>query len=275
MRILDHLNGPQGQQAIGNLARSFGLSPDTAKTALDAIVPELARAVERNTLNRGGIADMVSAMGKSNPDQTLEPGANLTSPAVNGEGIELLEQFFGTKAKSRAVAACVASETGLGDDVIKKMLPAVAAMTMAALATESRTQLQDIVSKVPRLAASSPLGLPGGPAPGADAPLPRQTPLPIPGNTLPDINPRSSRYDDLSDVIRRGGTSVPRTGPAGSGTGPAGGGTGSLGGSIRDILGNLLGFKNRGFLGWLLQAVILPMALRMIQSVLRRVLTGR
>jgi hypothetical protein len=83
------------------------------------------------------------------------------------------------------------------------------------------------------------------------------------------MNPRPGRYDDLSDVIRRGGTSVPNSG------GPSGGGTGSLGGTIRDILGGLLGFKNRGFLGWLFQAVILPMALRMIQSVLRRVLTGR
>ena len=264
MRILDYLTGPQGQQAIGNLARSFGIPPDQAKTALGAIVPELARSVERNTLNRGGIADLVAAMGKANPELTLEPGADLKSPQANMQGIEVLEQIFGTKNKSRAVAARVARETGLQEDVIKSMLPAAASMTMAALAKGSRTQLQDVIGNVPGLAVASPL-----PVPGASGSLPRQTPLPIPGNNLPNIDSRPGRYDDLSDVIRRGGTSVPNSGS------PSGGGTGSLSGSIRDILGGLLGFKNRGFLGWLLQAVILPMALRMIQSVLRRVLTGR
>jgi hypothetical protein len=268
VRILDYLTGPEGQQAIGNLTRSFGVPPDQAKTALDAIVPELARSVERNTLNRGGIADLVAAMGKANPDLVLEPGADLKSPVVNNQGIEVLEQIFGSKDKSRAVAARVARQTGLQEDTIKSLLPAAAAMTMAALAKGSRTQLQDLAGKVPGLAAASPLPMPST---GGGGNLPRQSPLPIPGDNLPDINPRQGRYDDLSDVIRRGGTSVPRSGPSV----PSGGNSGSLGGSIRDILGGLLGFKNRGFLGWLFQAIILPMVLRMIQSVLRRVLTGR
>ena len=272
MRILDYLTGPQGQQAIGNLAGAFGIPPAQAKAALEAIVPELAHSVERNTLNRGGIADLVSALGRAPADQALEPGTNLASPAVTAHGIEALDQIFGSKGKSRAVAARVSRETGLDESIIKTMLPAAAALTMSALAKGSRGPLQDIAAKFPGLTASGPLSMPDA---GGGGSLPQQTPLPIPGDSLPDLDePQDERrgsYDDLSDVIRRGGTRLPA--PSGA---PSGGGTdGDLGGSIRDILGNLLGFKNRGFLGWLFQAIILPMVLRTIQSVLRRLLTGR
>jgi Bacterial protein of unknown function (DUF937) len=266
LRILDHLNGPQGQDAIGNLARAFGLAPDDAKAAIGAIVPELARAVERNTLNRGGIADIVSVLGATNPDLTLQPGSNLASASVTEQGIGALEQIFGSKDKSRAVAARVARSTGVNADTIKAMLPAVAALTMGALAKGSRAQLQDVFAKVPELRAAGPLGVPGDVSTGSNAPLPRQTPLPIPGDTLPDLRPSSRTNDRLPDIIRRGGVNVPQGRPSGGS---------SLGTVIRDILGGLLGFQNRGFFGWLLQAVILPMALRVIQSVLRRVLTGR
>jgi len=265
VRILDHLSGPQGQQAIENMAASFGVEPKDAKAALTALFPVFSRAIERNTLNRGGIADVVSELGKANAAGALAPGANLASPAVTAQGIEFLENLLGSKDKSRAVASRVARETGVSEDVIKTMLPAAAAMTMGALAEGSRSQLQDIMGRVPGLAAADTWAVPGA----GEGSLPRQTPLPIPGDTLPEMTPRRQspgRYDDLSDVIRRGGTSVPKSG--GSGSGP-------IGGNIRDILGDLMGFKNRGFMGWLLQAVVLPMVLRFIQSLLRRVLSGR
>ena len=276
MRILDHLTGAQGGQntspAIGNVAGAFGISPSDAKAALDAIVPELAHSIERNTLNRGGLADLVSALGKVNPARTLDKGADLAAPDVSTNGIDLLEQIFGSKDKSRSVAARVARQTGLGDDLIKKMLPAVAAMTIAALAKGSRAPLQEVMAKVPGLQAAGPLGMPGT-SPGGGGDIPRQTPLPIPGDNLPDMQ---SPYDDLPDVIRRGDVTVPRSGPGGGGSNSDNGGApASLDSVIRDILGGLLGFQNRGIFGWLLQAIIIPMLLRVVQSVLRRVLTGR
>lgn len=251
MRILDYLTGPQGRAAIDNVAKSFGLAPDEAKAAVGAIVPEFAHAIERNTLNRGGIADFVAALGKANPAATLGDDSELASPAVSSTGTEFLEQMLGTKDKSRKVAAQVSRETGVDYDVIKKMLPAVAAMTMAALAKGSRSSIEQVAGRTPALQAAG---------------IPKQTRLPIPGNNLPDIEQSPSPYDKLPDVIRRGGQTVPRS---------SGGSGGSPGSVVRDILGGLLGFQNRGFLGWLVQVVVLPMILRLIQSMLRRVLGGR
>ncbi|MEQ1578314.1 MAG: DUF937 domain-containing protein [Hyphomicrobium sp.] len=269
MRILDYLNGPQGQAAIDNLAATFGIPAKDAKAAIDCIVPEFAKAIERNTLNRGGIADMVAAMGRSDPAQALGTSAGLSAPELSERGIGDLQMLLGSKDKSRSLAARVARETGLSDSVIKSMLPAVAAVTVAALAKGSRSSLQQVIGKVPALQATGSLSIPGSSE--ADGTLPRQTPLPIPGDNLPGLSPGPNPYDDLPDVIRRGGVKVPQNGGNGRGAGaPA-----SLDSVIRDILGGLLGFQNRGFMGWLLQAVIVPMLLRIVQSVLRRVLTGR
>ncbi len=266
MRILDFLTGPQGQAAIDTLAKTFNIPPAQVKEALAAIVPEFAHAIERQTLNRGGVADIVSSLGRVNTSRSLDQTAEKASAGANDTGIDVLEQLFGTKDKSRSVAARVARETGISGDIIKQMLPSVAAMTMAALAKGSRSSIQDVIGKVPGLSAASPLGMPGGKGTGGG--LPRQTPLPIPGDNLPDIqNP----YENLPDVIRRGGTRVPQGGPGADG----GGSPASLDGAIRDILGKLLGFQNRGFFGWLFQAIIIPMLLRMVQTMLRRVFTGR
>lgn len=276
MRILDHLTGAQGGQntspAIDNLAGAFGLAPSQAKAALDAIVPEIAHAIERNTLNRGGIADLVSALGNANSARTLDKGADLAAADVSANGIELLEQIFGSKDKSRAIAARIARQTGLGDGLIKSMLPAVAAMTVAALAKGSRAPLQEVMAKVPGLRAVGPLSGPGA-STGNGGNIPRQTPLPIPGDNLPDLQP--SPYDDLPDVIRRGDVRVPRNPTGGSSNTGNSAAPASLDSVVRDILGGLLGFQNRGIFGWLLQAIVIPMLLRVVQSVLRRVLTGR
>ena len=211
MRILDHLTGPEGQAAIKSLSKTLSIPEASVTDALSAIVPEFSRAIERNTLNRGGLADIVASLGRVEASQPLAQTADLASPQAVGFGTGILEQFFGTKDQSRKVAARVADETGLPAELIKKMLPAAAGMTMAALARGSRAPLQQIIGKIPGLAATGPLGMPG--ASGGDS-LPPQTPLPIPGNNLPDLQ---SPYDDLPDVVRRGGTRVPQGGPSGGG----------------------------------------------------------
>ena len=90
------------------------------------------------------------------------------------------------------------------------------------------------------------------------------SPLPIPGDDIPGINNETpSRFPQLPDVIRRGGTQVP---------GPSGG---SLEDIIRSILGNLLGFKNGGVLSWIVNLLLSKWFLGFVMRIVRRMLTGR
>jgi hypothetical protein len=77
-------------------------------------------------------------------------------------------------------------------------------------------------------------------------------------------------YGDLSDIIRRGGWQIPG-GQSGTG-GVSGAGLGQI---VRSILGQLLGFQNRGFLGWLVNLILIKIALPVLKRVLSRVLFGR
>jgi hypothetical protein len=58
----------------------------------------------------------------------------VASPEAIADGNGVLGQIFGSKDASRAVAAQAAEQTGIGSDVLKQMLPMVAAMAMGSLA---------------------------------------------------------------------------------------------------------------------------------------------
>ena len=89
--------------------------------------------------------------------------------------------------------------------------------------------------------------------------------MPIPGDRFPDAGPgagddqqdqpEDSPYGNLPDIIRRGGVQMPNGG--------------SLDDMIRSVLGGLLGFKNRGVIGTLIQAFVL----RWIANLVRRFFT--
>ena len=52
------------------------------------------------------------------------------------DGSSILGHVFGSKDVSRAVAGRAAEQTGIGADVLKKMLPVVATMVMAGLSKQ-------------------------------------------------------------------------------------------------------------------------------------------
>jgi hypothetical protein len=99
-------------------------------------------------------------------------------------------------------------------------------------------------------------------------PISGGSPLPLPGDNIPGMgrgrggdqqdDGQDNPYDNLPDVIRRGGIEVP--------------GGGTLENVIRTILGGLLGFKNRGILGSLLQLFLINFLPRILKGIFGRVL---
>ncbi len=272
-------NGPLADA----LARNFGLDKSDATAVLSAVVPDLSRAVERNTLNRGGIADLVATLGRADYQSALDPQFPLASPAVAESGIPVLETILGNKDKSRAVAQHAARASGVDAAQIRQMLPAIATLVMGALGKSAGSQFDRILGEV-RAMPGSPLSIPGEAAARSahDPAVTRsgggvgeQRPLPVPGQ-VPDLRRKSNPYEDFSDVIRRGGTRLPpesRSPRTGQDSAPTQGG--SLDSIIRDILGGSLGFENRGFLGWVMRAVVMRYGWQILQWMLRRFLYGR
>jgi hypothetical protein len=272
------------QGAFAEIGQAYGLSADQTQSLLTSVLPEFSRRIERNTLSRGGLADMVASMGDPTIRAALDNPAALTSPQLRTAGIGILDQVLGSKDKSRALAARAAQSTGLSEIIIKQLLPILAAMIMGGMAKSGGGSLGDILSKIPGLPGSGPgtsnapvpkqgggwsgFPLPGGSTsgPAAPIPVPRSdgSPLPLPGEHTPlDAGSGSNPYGDLSDVIRRGG--------GGGGIGTSSG----LPGIIRSILGSLLGFQSGGLVSWIIRAVVMRYGWSILRFIFGRVLLGR
>lgn len=284
--ILDILRQAQGGQAVNNLAHTFNIDRASADAALKSVVPELSQRIERNTLSRGGVADLVAAIGKASERGYLDNPQALSGDAIKSDGVGYLDQILWGKDQSRALAAKAAQSSGISEALIKQMLPTIAAMMMGGLAKGAGGGIADILSKIPGLPGSSPstdggglsrtrprggefggattggrpLPMPGeargGGSPATGGGFGGQSPLPIPGNARPGTgngwggsgsSGGGGPFDDLSDMIRRGGQSVPGTS----------GGGGALANIIRSVLGAVLGFQNRGVISWIIRYVVM------------------
>lgn len=285
------LQSPQGKAAIENIATAFGLEPLRASAAVSSLADALTRRVERNTLSRGGVADIVELLGEPSAGRALSAPKNLAAPDVAEAGNHVLDILIGDKHISRGIAQRTANETGIDDSIAKKLLPVVASLMMGRLQQQSQPGMEKLLREVPSLALSrnrSPLPLPGevpmdsgtngsesdaGVRPPMPAPRsPGRTvsggsPLPIPGDNIPGMGrnapdtPEDNPYKKLPDIIRRGGVQVPNGG--------------SLEDVIRSILGGLLGFKNRGVIGTLIQAFILRWLANLARRLFSRIALGR
>ena len=347
MQVLDYILRDNDGQAVANLAASFGLTRDEAERAIRAVGPLLASSIERNTLSRGGLADLVAALGDGRHQAYLGGQLPLSDPRLREDGNAILGHLVGTKDASRGIAQRAAAESGLGAGLIRMLLPIIAGMVLGGLSKKTSGGLGDILSKMgfpggggqpagrapgggyemPRLpempggggipipgesgrGGGFGLPLPGGaprnggsggwpgdggnvsgfPAPGergsGGLPWPgggvgQQSPLPLPGD-VPGL-PRNERnpYEDLSDILRRGGFGGGGR-PSGNPGGNSGGGGVSvpgMGGSalwqiIRSVLGGALGFGNRGLTGWILNFFLMRFAWPILKAILGGMMRG-
>lgn len=291
MNLYEIIAQAQGGNAIANMARTFGLTPEQAEAAVKAVLPELSRGIERNTLSRGGIADLIEAMGSGRAARTMDNPAMFGNASVQADGNAILGHILGTKDASRAAAQRASLSSGLGESLIKMLLPYIAQLLMGALTKGTQGGLGDILSKIPGLPGGSPQGMPMPQSrpraqPRMDEPSPQpfprgpveaddpfgmgqgrrggggfenQQPLPLPTN-FPDETPQRNPYGDLSDIIRGGQR----------GTGASIDGN-PLWAIIRNMLGGALGFSTKGgVMGWIFRAVIL----RYGWSILRAIFGG-
>ena len=258
-----------GVESIDELARRFGLSREDAEAVVASVVPQVAQRIERITLSRGGVADVMAMLGEAGGGSLAAIG----SDEGRSQGNAALEQIFGNRDGSRAVAARASLGSGIGASIIQAMLPYIVSMVMKSLTGRMSGGLGDIVSKIPNLGggrAAPPSGgrmdLPmpfpsGGGGGGSPFPFPSGGGAPLPGPdgmSAPGRNP----YGDLSDVIRGGGANA------------------STGGSplwrmVRNVLGGALGFQSRGVVSWIGRRVVLRYGWSLLRAVLRRAFMGR
>jgi len=310
VNLLDTVKTAGGGQGLDALARSYGLEPVQLQAILVTVLPALAQRMEANTLSRGGVADLVGQIAKPEHSYLLEHPTAAQQPWAEAAGISVLDTIFSDKAKSRALAARSAAQTGVSQDLIQKLLPILASLLMGALAKGSQGGLQDILKRIPGMPGSDTgSGTDRGSTPGRST-SGRQSsgtsqrggsasqrgnvptggdepdygdgsPLPLPGARIPGVNAPDDRSGGrgqdgggLGDIFgrREPGPLDPLPDVIRRGGVKVDGDP--LSSAIRNVLGSLLGFQSKGVMGWIIRFIVMRWGWGLLKSILGRV-TGR
>ncbi len=125
-------------ELVGQVAESLGLGRREAQTGIEALLPGLGRGLQKNAARPGGLESLLGALRSGQHQRYVDEPQVLGDAATRADGNAVLGHVFGSKDVSRNVAGRAAQQSGLQSDVLKKMLPMVAAMAMGALSKQQQ-----------------------------------------------------------------------------------------------------------------------------------------
>ena len=229
MNLFEMMQAAQNGQAMQNIARQYGLSQQQTQSAIEALLPAFSMGLQRQTQDPysfGGLAQMMTA---SPYARMFEASAGVIPNQAVPMGNDVLGQLFGSKEISNAVAAQAAATSGVGQAILKQMLPVIASMVMGGLFKSASSQgMGGIFGQIGEM-------MRGGMAGQQPAPAPTQQ---SPGNPLEAI---------FGQIFGNGQTTMPGQtqggGPFGGGQMPGGqmGSDQMGGGMLGQILTGMLG----------------------------------
>jgi len=137
MNILEAILSAQNGGATRQLGARFGLDDQQVESAVKALLPALAGGVSRNASTPDGLESLLGALTRGNHQRYVDEAGSLDDESATLDGNGILGHIFGSKEVSRQVATSASAQTGIGADVLKKMLPLVAAMLMGGLGRQA------------------------------------------------------------------------------------------------------------------------------------------
>ncbi|MER9603752.1 DUF937 domain-containing protein [Mesorhizobium sp. M0243] len=180
--LFDMLTQAQNGNGMQALAQQYGLSMQQTQAAVAALLPAFSQGLQRNTADPYGLGAFMTAMARGQHAKYFEDATRAFSPQGVDEGNGILGHLFGSKDLSRAVASQAAQASGVNQQILQQMLPAIASMVMGGLFKQTTNQMQAAGGFGG--GGNNPLGeiieqmMRQGGAMQAPAPQPRQAPQP-------------------------------------------------------------------------------------------------
>ncbi|MCF6221278.1 MAG: DUF937 domain-containing protein [Robiginitomaculum sp.] len=138
MNLLDMIMAAQGGKVAQSAGSQLGLNGKQSQQAIAALLPAISSALKMNTKDPQGLQSLLGALQGGRHEQFLDNADVYGQPDIRDQGNAILGKLFGSKEVSRAVAGRAAEQTGIGADILKKMLPMVATMAMGSLSKQTR-----------------------------------------------------------------------------------------------------------------------------------------
>jgi hypothetical protein len=137
MNIFDSILSAGNGAAVRQLGSQFGLDEAQTSSALSALVPALSAGLRQNMQSTDGLTGVINALSSGRHRQYIEEPSSLDRADTVADGNGILGHILGSKDVSRQVAARASEQTGLGSDVLKRMLPLAATLVMGAMSRQA------------------------------------------------------------------------------------------------------------------------------------------
>jgi hypothetical protein len=124
--LFDLMMKAQNGNAMEAMSKQFGLAQEQMMQAMQALVPAFSTGLKRTATNPYDFSALMAAAASGNYAQYFEDMSKAFSPQGVADGNSILGQIFGSKEVSRAVAAQAAQMSGIGQDILKQMMPILA-----------------------------------------------------------------------------------------------------------------------------------------------------
>lgn len=140
MNLYEMMQSAQNGQAMQNLARQYGLSQQQMQGAMDALLPAFSMGLQRQTRDPYAFGNLAQMMTASPFGRLYDTNGDGIPDSAAPMGQDVLAQLFGSKEVSNAVAAQAAATSGVGQAILKQMLPIIASMVMGGLVKSAGNQ---------------------------------------------------------------------------------------------------------------------------------------
>jgi len=140
--LFDMMMQAQNGAAMEAVSKQFNLAQEQSAKAMAALMPAFSAAFRRSAADPGAFTSVMQAITSGTYAKYFEDMTKAFTPEGIADGNKALEQLFGSKEVSRAIAAQAAQITGIGQDIYKRMLPVMADTLMGGLFKETSGQMK-------------------------------------------------------------------------------------------------------------------------------------
>ncbi|MCA3597157.1 MAG: DUF937 domain-containing protein [Methylobacterium sp.] len=134
LNLFEIMQNAQGGNAYQNLANQFGIGPDQARKAVEAVLPAFSMGLQQQTRTMEGWQSVLATLGRAqNSAQFFDSNGDGIPDHLKNEGQNALGAMFGTPETTQAVARQAAQFAGLPAQMMQQMLPVIASMVMGGL----------------------------------------------------------------------------------------------------------------------------------------------
>ncbi|HUG62809.1 MAG TPA: DUF937 domain-containing protein [Methylomirabilota bacterium] len=142
----DLMNKAQGGQALDNIAAAYGLKRSDLDALTGTLLPVFQLGLQRTLRDMASPAPLGDLLDPDTFGAAFEDAHAAMSPAATEAGRMALERMFGSRDAARVVADQAAAITGVGSDVVSKVMPTLAATLLGGIGKAIEdTPMRDIL----------------------------------------------------------------------------------------------------------------------------------